>query len=618
MARIPVVAPITGPSGARTMSIPALVDNINATMIQTYTDFPVGATGPQGPIGPQGPAGTAASLATTNLATGTAGSLVAYNAGTNTLTIPRGDTGATGPTGPQGPPGTGGGSADAGAIENASFGTAVMSQFPSLTPPSQAQMTANRTALINALAWSASTGGVVQLGYGILYIWGAVELPLGASINGKGMDASRIQQGQLPQDASTPWLDVLTSPAVVERDNNAVPPVVHSGGNGYNNITNLTIDGGWNRRSYVGDTADVWAYPANRMTATGIRIHTPLAGTGSDAAFRTAGSDAHVRLKNVLIQNVAGPGFWCSGRGENFFLNMEIRLCHKSFYLAAPDCWIHGMTSYTIGDLGAELRAGAGNLRFDLSKLWFIGMVNSYEPIGAGIYIPDAGTYGITMNQVDTQDTFGAGLHMSGDSNITYEGFIDEAAGGRLEAQIPALGWKGARTRHRAFIHIDGTCRRAKIKAQIRGGGRNGTGNYPYLLNFTGSAHEFNDIRFEGPLTSINMATATLSGATAANGVVVANGLTNANKYNEVWHGFRLIYGAMTEAMLNNAAHQVNDANYGPSEVTMVSGVKASRRNAGLIGWNLHRAVYILTDAEFTALSTAEQNATDRVYIVTE
>lgn len=500
----------------------------------------------------------------------------------------------------------GGGATDAGAIEG--FG-GVMSVFPVLTPPSRAVMEANRTALLAALAWSASTGGVVQIGYGILYIWGEAELPLGAAANGKGMDASRIQQGNLPQSAAEAWLDVLTAPAVSGS----------TGGNGYNNITNLTVDGGWNRQNFIGAAGNNWSYDPARMVATGIRITTPTAGTGGDAAFRAQGSDAHVRFQNVLFQNIAGPGFHVTGRGENFFNNIEIRLCHKGYYLAAPDCFATLMTIYTIGDVGAELRAGAGNLRWFNSKSWFIGMANGYEPIGAGIYVPDPGTAGMTFAGVDTQDTWGPGLVMSGDSNLTFDGQIDEAGGGRLEQQ--GFGWRGTRSLPRAFVRLGSTCRRATINAQIRGGARNGTGNYPYLAHLSGSGAEFNKIQFEGPLAGVNMASGTITGVgTTANGIVLANGLTNGTspRYNEIRHGFRLLYGAMTEADLNNAAHPVNDATYGPGEVTMTSGVKARRRNAGLIGWNIHRAPYLITEAAFAALSAAEQNADDRIYIVTE
>lgn len=540
-------------------------------------------------------------LRSVTIATGTAGSQAAYNAATNTLTIPRGDTGATGPQGPQGlqgPPGTGEGSADAGAIENSNFGTAVMSQFPSLTPPSQAVMTANRTALINALAWSAATGGVVQLGYGILYIWGEVELPLGASINGKGMDASRIQQGQLPQNATDPWLDVLTAPAVTGA----------TGGNGYNNITNMTIDGGWNLQSFVGAGSN-WNYAPARMTAAGLRIATPIAGTGGASAFREAGSDAHVRVQNVLFQNIAGYGYHMTGRGENFMINIEIRRANRGFYLAAPDCFATLHTIYTIADIGAELRSGAGNLRWTNSKLWFIGMGSGSEQIGAGIYIPDAGTQGISMVAVDTQDTWGPGLYIMGDSNLYYQGFIDEAAGGRLEQQ--SFGWPNTNTRSlpRTFVRVGGTCRRATINAQIRGGARNGTGNYPFLAHLAGSAIEFNRIQFEGPLSGINMASGTITGASYANGIVLANGLTNGSspRYNEIRHGFRLLHGAMTAADLANAAHPVNDALYGPGSVIMTSNLPAWRRPYG--GWyRLDEMFRPITRAAYAALPAEERN----------
>lgn len=588
MARRPVTAPITGPSDDRRMQIPAFAADVDLSFARVYEDMAALAyndDGLQGRVGGLETAldGLSGLPARVTAAETSITALSTANTALNSRVTALENAG-----------GGGGGAADPGAIER--FG-GVMSVFPVLTPPSQAVMEANYAALVAAFEWSRTTGGVVQLGYGILYIWGAATMPLGASINGKGIDASRLQQGNLPQNASTPWLDVLACPAVSGS----------TGGNGYNNITNLTIDGGWNRRSYIGDTAAVWTYPANRMTAAGLRVATPTGGPSGASAFREQGTDAHVRVQNVLFQNIAGHGYHMTGRGENFMVMIEIRLCANGFYLNSPDCFATLHTVYTIGDTGGEITAGGGNFRFSDSKLWFCGMTRGYEPVGAGLVLSSPGGQGYGIRNVDTQDTFGPGVVIAGDSNIVFEGFIDEAGGGRLEEQ--GFGWQGARTLPRCYVRLNGTSRRARLAVQIRGGARNGVGNYPFLAHLAGSAMEFNRIQFEGPLSGINMTTGTITGASYANGIVLANGLTNGSspRYNEIRHGFRLLYGALTAAEMANAAHPVNDALYGPDAVTMTSNLPAWRRPYG--GWyRLDEMFRPITRAAYAALPTAEQN----------
>ena len=486
---------------------------------------------------------------------------------------------------------------------------AVMSTFPRLTPPTQAVMEANTAALQAALNASAAQGFMATVPDGILYVWGSVTLPLGAMIKGTGKFSSCIQQGRVPGQggvaASEAWVDVFTAPAI-----NGT-----TGGNGFNLVKDLTIDGGWNlRNSYDAAAGPNWNYTAALMVAAGIRIATPTNGTGGSSAFREAGSDAHVTFENLLIQNVAGYGFHCSGRGENFFKGLEIRRCHRAYYLSAPDCFMDMLTMYTIGDVGAEIKSGAGNLRWQNSKVWFVGMANGFEPVGAGVYIPDNGTAGIFINNVDTQDTWGPGLYLAGDSNLWYAGNIDEAGGGRLEQQ--GFGWTGTRTLPRTYIRYGSTCRRAKVQASIRGGSRNGAANYPLLVHYTGSGAQFTETILDGPLATIDMASGSIAGGTKQNGVGVANGLTNAKCYNVVKHGFRTLYGKVTLAELEDAAHAVNDATYGPdyAELT-IGGIACRNRVDGY--WRVPEYTQVITTAAYNALPAARQNDPLTTYIRT-
>lgn len=501
-------------------------------------------------------------------ATPTVGSIVAYAAGgvlkSNTPSA-NDDVATKGYVDTQIAGVSGGGASDPGDIAN--FGGA-MSVWPALAAPSQAICEANAAALTAALAWSATTGGLVRLGIGILYIWGAVTLPLGASIEGQHTYGSRIQQANLPTNDTQPWLDVLTAPAISG----------NTGGNGYNRIANLTLDGGWTRENYAG-AGYIWTYDDARMTAAGLRIATPANGTGGAAVFRAAGSDAHCSMENVYIQNVAGYGFHMSGRGENFLDGIEIRLCHRGYYLSAPDCFFDRMTIYTCGDVGAEIKSGAGNFRWTNSKLWFIGQKKGSEPIGAGIYLPDAGGANFEIIGVDTQDTWGPGLYASGAYGLKYIGQIDHAGGGRLENQ--ALGWAGARTLTRTAIRIGSTCVRADIDAVITGGNMNGSGNYPFLVDFSASGAQFNTIKLNGRLDYINMASGSGSGGTWANGVRVANGLTNAKQYNQVWFWSRLMYGYVTQTNLDDAAHALNTSIYSPTQVIRDDGRLMVKSAAG-------------------------------------
>ncbi len=189
---------------------------------------------------------------------------------------------------------------------------AVVRAFGDASPLVEAQ--ANLVALQAALDWSSATGGVVSLPAGQLNIHGPATLPLGAAIRGAGQKNSRITQAQVPASPGESWQSVLVAPAV---DGN-------TGGNGYNLVADLTIDGGWNMRDHLGGAQVNWAHDPARMTAVGLSLDTPQGGPPDGAAVRGAGSDAQSRILNVTIQNVAGRGLQIRGRGENFLSVIEI------------------------------------------------------------------------------------------------------------------------------------------------------------------------------------------------------------------------------------------------------------------------------------------------------
>lgn len=413
----------------------------------------------------------------------------------------------------------------------------------------QAVAEANTTALVAALAWSTTTGGIVRLPAGRLDIWGPVELPLGAGIRGEGQHSSRIQQTQLPTGSGEAWQSVFTAPTVSGS----------TGGNGYNVITDLTIDGGWNMRDWIGAAHVNWAHDPARMVAVGLALNTPTGGPPAGAAVRGASSDAQSRIQNVTVQNVAGRGLQIQGRGENFLSVVEVqRAGTHGVWLESPDCFLHQITSYLSGDSGIVIKSASGNLRMTNCKSWFTGMQSAAECVGAGIQIPDAGTLALEMSEISTQDTWGPGLEIQGDTGIKFSGDLDNAGGGRVTQQ--GFGFTGTRTLPRSFIRIPGTLRRALINARIRGGAV-ASGALPHLVDLRGSGVIGCKVDLNGDLASIN---ATRVNTTA--------GHTNANRYNEVWFAGQLLHGRMTQAQLDNAAHGVNDTTYPITQVIMDTG----------------------------------------------
>lgn len=443
---------------------------------------------------------------------------------------------------------------------------------------SEAVATANQAALQAALDWSSASGGVVSIPGGRLDIFGSLVLPIGGAVRGMAQFSTQLRQRQRPTSLSETFTSVFTAPPV---DGAA-------GGNGFNLISDMMIDGGWNIRNFEGATHVNWAHDPARMTQVAIQTDTPANGPVASAS-RPTWSDAQSRFQNLTILNVAGTALDLKGRGEIMVNMVEVGKTGKhGLDISAPDCFIHMLTSYTTGDSSAVIRAGAGNLRMTNSKFWFTGMQSAAECVGAGIYLPDQGTTAIEMHAVSTQDTWGPGLDLAGNTGIFFSGDIDEAGGGRTTQQ--GFGYAGARTLPRSCIRLTGTLRRAEINARVRGGGRNGAANRPALVDFRGAGILGCKLNLNGDLTNI---------ATPA--IVEASGYTNARRYNTVDFVGRLMHGAMTKAQLEDPTHGVNDAVYGPTEVTMTDGRQARKNASGT--WVITRRSEVITQAAYDLLS---------------
>lgn len=423
---------------------------------------------------------------------------------------------------------------------------------------SDAVASRNLACLQDAIDWSAATGGLIQLPAGSIDILGTAIWHLGASMRGAGKHSSRLRQRQLARSDREAFADLLACPPVNGRE----------GGNGYTLLADLILDGGWNMRNHADARgAPNWSYDPARMTQRGVAYDTPVGGPARGSAARDACSDAHNRLDNVTIANVAGYGVQMSGRGENFLRGVELRRCAGSgLLLDSPDCFVSDLTSYSHGDSGIVITAKASNLRMTNSKMWFTGMQRDVEVIGAGIYLPDPGTAALTLSNISTQDSWGPGLHLSGDSGITFHGDIDEAGGGRLEQQ--GFGFGGTRRLPRCFVRAEGTLRRARIDAQIKGGGRSAT--RPHLVHLSGSGVQGCDFRFGGDLSRVH-----------EQRVVESNATRNNRRHNEVWFGNRLLHGHVTLAQLQDAGHGVNDPAYGPSHALTTAGEALCRAADG-------------------------------------
>ena len=449
-----------------------------------------------------------------------------------------------------------------------------------------AQATANLTALQAALDWSYSEAGIPVLPAGRLDIFGTALLKPGAGIRGQGKHHSHIRQRSIARSATETYADVLASDETLRA--------------GFNTVMDFTVDGGWGMRPYEGAAGPNWTYDIATMTQRGISIRSKAAtetniGTGSAGGVNASlvygtGTDMHGLIQNVKIQNVAGHGLYLLGRGELQVKGVQIERCGvNGIFTAVADSFYSNITTYLCGNSGVLIKSGASDSRWVNIKAWFCGMALSQEVVGAGYEFADNGVFNINMVNATSQDTFGPGFLLRGRAGINIQGSCDEAGGGRLQQQ--SMGWTGTRTLPRCFVRCDSTLKRSRIKLNVFGGARLTAADYPYLLDLSGSANVGNIFEFNGDLHddagssgfSMDLATGSLSSPSRnkANGVLWTSGYTNAKRYNEVWFGKRLMHGFVAQASLDDTTHGVNDAMYGPTTVIRDDGRIMARTSAG-------------------------------------
>lgn len=440
---------------------------------------------------------------------------------------------------------------------------------------SDAQASANLAIIQAGLEWGYSAGGFLMLPGGNIDIFGTLVLKPGMGIGGVGEHHTRIRQRQIARTAAETYADVIATEGGDIRG-------------GFNTIQNLRINGGWNMRDYEGATGLNWDYDKARHTQKGLALSTRgstetnignggAGGVNPGPIESSIASDSQNRILNVKIENCSGYGLYMIGRGEARISGLWTERCGRNGLLTAmADSWYGDITCSMSGDSGIVMRAGSGNGRWGKVKSWFCGMHRGAEGIGAGIEMPDAGLLTVTMSDVSTQDTWGAGIDINSDRGIQIDNLmIDHAGGGRLEEQ--GNGWASTRTLPRASLRLRSTLRRSTIKGTITGGGRNGAPAFPYAVDLMGSGLQWNTVTLNWDVTdnALNMDTAggTITGRTKSGGVLWTAGLTNAKRYNEVWNGHALVYGRLASAQLADPTHEVNNATYGPTVAYRDDGV---------------------------------------------
>lgn len=672
MARLPVAATITGSAGNRRMSIPQLVNSINTAIERAYEDMPAAgggdgwdditvATGAAGsqvtfnattrvltiPRGATGTNGTNASLADVNIATGEPGTNVTYNASTNTLTIPRGADGSGGgsipsdvarsqsrPTGAFDPahPWLNSvinryGSLDlpspvghTQAIDIRAFGTITMQDFrvntptPGSLPPelTTAQLNANTAAFLAAEQWAWENGGLIQLPGGMIDINDTIVYRGGVGWRGVGEHHTVVRQRAVARTGErTQYADVFVAHPTL--------------GAGFFTFENMFVHGGWESlREVEGGSGTVWEYDMATSLQKGIGIATLGAtetaignGPGPSKLYPNGGSDAQGRVRNVKVGRVKGYGIHAIGRGEVMFNHVWTERCARNGLMTAiADSWYDNITCALSGDSAIKALGGSSNARWNNIKGWYGGAYRSAEVVGAGFEMPDAGTQNVIATNLTTQDTWGPGLVICGNTGIDIQAQVDEAGGGRLPGTTPtALGYQGARSKPRVDVRLPSSCRDAKIRYTRAGGWRGTTpaaADLPYLVDIEGTPENVH-IEISGALSILQAGTtytvdqgvgAGPNGTQKKNGVLWSgSGYTNAKRYNTVKHLDRMLFGQVTLAELADSTHGVNDPVRGPTQVITEFGMPAFKR-AAAVGGGWEVMPIVMTESAYNALST--------------
>lgn len=484
---------------------------------------------------------------------------------------------------------------------------------------SDAAAIANLTALHTARDWAAETSGFILLPGGRVDIYGSFLLHPGVGIGGIGEHHSMLRQRQVGRALGETYANVI-----------GVDPTLRGG---WNTVQNMMINGGWETlRDFEGQaTGSAWDFDRALKVAAGIEYSTRGAtesslGNGANGGpiKPAGGSDSQTRFLNLKIENCAGDGLRMFGRGEIRVNGLWTERCaREGLRTAMGDCWYDNISCGLSGDSGITLLGSASNSRWNNIKTWYTGCGKRSEGIGAGLNMPSAGTFAVIMNNFTTQDNWGPALALNGNYGIYINAQLDESAGGRPQGD--GLGYAGARSHPRAHVRVTGM-RQSEFHIGVTGGARNAAGEFPYLLDLAGSAIEFNKFHFYGALNAqipqtnpaefydMDLTSGTINSVapnpvwtrTKNNGVTWVAGLANANRYNEVWFGSKLMYGAVTLAQLDNAAADVNNVRYGPTQVITEFGTPAYKK-AAEIGGGWEVVPITMTQAQYDALTAGQQ-----------
>lgn len=349
-------------------------------------------------------------------------------------------------------------------------------------------------------------------------------------------------------------------------------------------LRNIAINGGWNQRDYIGEvgagTANNWSIDPDNMDQIGLDIDGGADGAGGGPddpdLFSTDNTlDPYHILTGCDIRNIAGRGMYLTGRGEHRISNSRIEDC--AVHCMEVDCydsWFDNLSLSSSGDSAAKFTSG-GHIVGGL-KTWFAGKWRQVEPRGHGIQVDTNGSKGLKIFGGWSQDTYGAGISLTGSGHKVGMFQIDHPGGGRLEAQNG--GWLSdvggpsgtggqTRTEPATAIIID-SAKNCYVNVVLTGGDLGAT--VPTLCDISGSGANGNVIHLHSEGTF-----------DFDRSVDVTAGVTNAKNHNEVWHQGKLIHGYRTQAELTDAEHKVNDAAFGPSKAYMPDGRIACLDDSG-------------------------------------
>lgn len=398
--------------------------------------------------------------------------------------------------------------------------------FGAVATPHDGTPVDNLTALQAAIDWSAANGGIVFLGNGEYGIDGTLDFKGNAGLVGQGQHHTTLIQ------MDTLWPSVL------------VP--AHADGNGWNTISGLTIDGGWDLRESFGVGA-TWDYDPILMTQVGLQLSCPDTGP---TQIRGGSADMQSRILDVGVRNVAGTGVLMDGRGEIMTSGLQVAsVAGDGIVCDAADNFFQSVSVFVTGNRGILI--SNGNQRIVNSKFWFNGM-RKQQAANAAFEITGPTTANCIASGLSIQDSWGYGMAIDGVSH-NIQANIAEA--GNLHADpLYAFGF-ATKQANMAYLLIDGSndCRfdltmrnRKDVTATWK----------PALVRFEDNGSRRNTIQVTPDRQGLS------SGAVIfydeVTPVTASSGYNNANRYNEVWIDSTLVHRKLPQTDFDDPTHDIN------------------------------------------------------------